>query len=87
MLLIFFSVSASAAPFAYVTNQASNNVSVIDLATNKTVATVPVGKAPAGVAVNSKIKKAFITNAEGGDVSVIDIATNKVIDTIPTGEA
>jgi YVTN family beta-propeller protein len=37
-----------AAPFAYVANETSNNVSVIDTATNTVVATVPVGITPLG---------------------------------------
>src|SRR5207244_13089157 len=36
---------------AYVTNSGSNTVSVIDIATNAVVATVPVGLVPAGVAI------------------------------------
>ena len=43
---------AFAAPFAYITNQTSNDVSVIDIATNTVVANVPVGASPFGVAVN-----------------------------------
>ena len=39
-----------AAPFAYITNQGSHDVSVIDLATDAVVATVPVGRGPAGAA-------------------------------------
>jgi YVTN family beta-propeller protein len=41
---------ASAAPFAYVANTASNNVSVIDTATSPPmmVATIQVGRAPMG---------------------------------------
>ncbi len=35
-------------PFAYITNQDSNNVSVIDTATNTVTATVPVGHSPEG---------------------------------------
>jgi YVTN family beta-propeller protein len=42
---------AAAAPFAYVANEGSANVSVIDTATNKVVATVPVGNNPFAVAV------------------------------------
>ena len=37
---------AEAAPFAYVTNSGANTVSVIDIPTNKVVATVPVGFFP-----------------------------------------
>ena len=44
--------SSSKGPFAYITNYESNNVSVIDTATNTVTATVNVGKRPLGVAVN-----------------------------------
>ena len=40
-----------AAPFAYVTNYGSNNLSVIDIATNTVVPTVAVGPDPHSVAV------------------------------------
>jgi YVTN family beta-propeller protein len=36
---------------AYVTNNVSNNVSVIDSASNTVVATVPVGSNPVGVGI------------------------------------
>ena len=41
---------AEAAPFAYIANASSGTVSVIDMATNTVVATVPVGGFPSGIA-------------------------------------
>jgi YVTN family beta-propeller protein len=79
---------AAAAPFAYVTNFGANSVSVIDTATNKVVATVPVGNSPNGVAVTPDGKHAYVTNGADNTVSVIDTATNKVVGTpIPVGIA
>nr|WP_257205711.1 hypothetical protein [Bacillus cereus] len=37
--------------FAYVTNQYSNNVSVIDTSSNTVIATVLVDSRPAGIAI------------------------------------
>ncbi|WP_417896983.1 hypothetical protein [Bacillus toyonensis] len=37
--------------FAYVTNSISDNVSVINIATNTVVATIPVGGFPWGIAI------------------------------------
>ena len=51
-----------AAPFAYITNQDSNNVSVIDTATNTVTATVPVGHSPEGVAVSPDGTKVYVTS-------------------------
>ena len=72
-----------AAPFAYITNEVSNDVSVIDLATNTVSATIPVGTTPKGVAVNPACTKVYVANYGSNDVSVIDTATQAVIATIP----
>jgi YVTN family beta-propeller protein len=42
----------SLAQNAYITNETSNNVSVIDTKTNKVTVTIPVGTGPFGVAVS-----------------------------------
>jgi YVTN family beta-propeller protein len=72
---------------AYVTNEGSNNVSVIDTATNTVeAATIPVGSLPYGVAVTPDGKHAYVTNEGSNSVSVIDTATNTVeAATIPVG--
>ena len=57
---------------AYITNQGSNNVSVIDVVNNKVITTIEVGKAPVGVAVSTKLAKVFISNVDGQSISVID---------------
>jgi YVTN family beta-propeller protein len=72
--------AAYAAPFAYISNFASNTVSVIDTATNTVVATVPVSF-PFGVAVNPAGTFAYVTDASN-TVSVIDTATNTVVATV-----
>jgi YVTN family beta-propeller protein len=70
---------------AYVANFGSNTVSVIDIATNTVVATIPVGVEPAGVAITPDGTRAYVTNFVG-TVSVIDAATNTVVVTIPVGQ-
>ena len=70
---------------AYITNQRSNTVSVIDTATNTVSATIPVGVNPVGVAVNPGGSKVYVANLSANTVSVIDTATNTVIATIPVG--
>jgi len=78
---------AQGAELAYITNQESRNVSVIDTATLAVVATVPVGDGPFGVAVNPAGTRVYVTNLESDDVSVIDTATHTVIATVPVGDA
>ena len=62
---------------AYITNNQSNNVSVIDTRTNEVTATVPVGGGPYGVAVSPDGRKVYTANWYY-DVLVIDTATNAV---------
>src|ERR1700736_3417162 len=62
---------AEAAPFAYVANEHSNTVSVIDTATNTLVATIPVGTIPFAVAVTPNGKRVYVTNDGSNTVSVI----------------
>jgi len=76
---------------AYVTNDNSDTVSVIDTATNTVVATVDVGIFPIDVAVSPDGTRAYVVNSSGSTVSVIDTATNTVVATLavehPTGVA
>jgi YVTN family beta-propeller protein len=67
----------------YVANSGSNNVSVIDTATNTVIKTIPVGAQPYGVAVNLSGTKVYVTNQESANVSVIDTVTNTVTASIP----
>lgn len=90
LALVFFSITifsanAFAAPYAYIANWGSANVSVLDTATNTVVATIPVGTAPAGVAVNLLGTRVYVTNDYDNTVSVIDTSTNAVVATIPVG--
>jgi YVTN family beta-propeller protein len=62
--------------FAYVANQGSNNVSVIDRATNSVVTTIGGIPAPGGVAVTRDGKEVWVV--ADNEVDVIDTATNTV---------
>ncbi len=69
----------------YVTNEDSNNVSVINRQTNSVVATVLVGKRPKGVAASSlkERPKIYVVNSESNSISIIDPTTNKVEIEVP----
>ena len=65
LMLVITAVAAAATgvgPFAYITNSASNNVSVIDTASNEVTATVNVGSLPFGAAANPNGKKVYVAN-------------------------
>lgn len=77
---------AGAAPFAYVTNQASHDVSVVDLATDRNIATVPVDRGPAGVAVANATGSVFVAHPEAGTIAVIDMRQQRVTQRLRTVE-
>jgi gliding motility-associated-like protein len=72
--------------FAYITNNNANTVSVINIGTNKVVATITVGTNPSGVAISPDGTRVYIVNSNSSTVSVINTASNTVIATIPIGE-
>jgi len=78
---------AQGADLAYIANQASNNVSVIDTAAQSVIATVPVGSEPFGVAINPAGTRVYVANQGGNNVSVIDAPAQTVIATLPVGSA
>ncbi len=68
--------------FAYVTNWAGNNVSVVDLEQQKEVARINTGRSPEAMALSADGKKLFVANADSSNISVIDLDTNEVSFTI-----
>ncbi|MGH8543589.1 MAG: YncE family protein, partial [Gammaproteobacteria bacterium] len=69
----------------YTANTGANTVSVIQVASRKPLASIPVGKDPGGVLPNRMGQLVYITNKESNDVSVIDTSSRKVVATIPVG--
>lgn len=69
----------------YVTNEGSNNVSVINRQTDEVVSTVMVGKRPRGIATGLRRQhlRIYVANSGSNSVSVIDPTTNKVETEIP----
>ncbi len=72
-------------PIAYITNYGSNNISVIDTATDKVTATVNVDAGPEGVVVTPDGKTVYVANNNSSTVSVIDTETNTVKATVDVG--
>ena len=78
--------SATTEVVAYVTNQASGTVSVIETSGNTVAATVTVGDGPGGVAITPDGAFAYVSNFQGsGTVSVIETSTNTVAATVTVG--
>ena len=75
---MFSGSTESLAQNAYITNNQSNNVSVINTRTNEVITTIPVGGGW-GVAVSPDGRKVYVAN---GELAVIDTATNTVATTL-----
>ena len=80
LLLAFLTSTTMGQYFAYVPNMGNwdytpDDVSIIDLATNAVVATVPVGSFPQGIAINPAGTAAYVANSADNSFTVIDIPT------------
>ncbi len=69
----------------YVTNEGSDNVSVINRQSGKVVATVMVGESPRGIAAGLRRDrmKVYVANSGSDSISVIDPTSNRVEQEIP----
>ena len=70
---------------AYVANDGSNNVSVVEVATNQVIYTIPVGTGPFDVAVTPDGSLVYVANDSSNNVSVIATASNTVTATVTVG--
>jgi YVTN family beta-propeller protein len=69
----------------YVTNDADDMVSVIDVESNKPVASIPVGRGPHGVASTANGRFVVVANRGGTMLSVIDTESKAVVATPEVG--
>jgi gliding motility-associated-like protein len=75
-------VTPSPSGFAYINNNNDNTVSVVNTATNKVIALIPVGTKPLGTAISRDGSMVYVANYGSNTISVINAATNKVVSTI-----
>jgi DNA-binding beta-propeller fold protein YncE len=69
----------------FISDGRENKVTVFDLKTLATLATVDVGKVPDAICYEPKTKRVFTFNARGNDATAIDATTNKVLGAIALG--
>ncbi len=69
----------------YVANNLTNNVAVINTATDALIKTIPAGEQPRWVTITPDGKHVYVSNSRSGTVSIIDSGTDAVIKTVTVG--
>ena len=83
--LASLSTFASAAPFAYVPNEGSGTVTVIDTASDEVVANIPTGKKPRGLAISGNWL--YVSDQPNNRLQMIDLQQRKAAGVIALGES
>jgi YVTN family beta-propeller protein len=68
--------------FLYVGNAKSNNISVIDLATNKVIKNITVGSGTHDIKISDDQQIVYTTDIDSGTVSIVNTTSNTLIDQI-----
>lgn len=81
-----FSVFIPARPIlslvGYVTNSASNNITVFDKKAEQAVAVIATGSRPAGMAMDQIRRRAYVALSGDDSIEVVDIATGDILNRI-----
>ena len=64
---------------AFITNQESNMLDIIDLKLKKNIKQIKVGEKPAGIAIDKINKIVFVSNPESNNISKINLKKNFMI--------
>src|SRR2546427_2333508 len=87
ILALAFLSLARAAPFAYVPNERSGTVSVIDTASDRVVATIKTGGKPRGIAASPDGRRLYVSDQPNGSLVVVDLAARAISEQIPVGKS
>jgi YVTN family beta-propeller protein len=64
---------------AFITDQTGDEISVLDLASKRVVAEIPVAGKPAGIAIARDGRTAYVTSTEGKFVSLIETVSRNIV--------
>src|ERR1043166_7413152 len=78
---------ARAAPLAYVSNEGSASVSVVDTATDKVVSTLKIGEKPRGIALSPDAKRLYISDQTANALRVIDTEKGSEMAKVALGDS
>ena len=71
--------------FAYVSDQNSAMVSVVNTTTNQTIKNISVGSGPIGISVSPNGNYVYVANSGSDTLSIINTSTNTNVDTLGVG--
>jgi YVTN family beta-propeller protein len=78
-------LEGAAAPFAYVPNEGSGTLSIIDTATDQVVGEVAVGQKPRGTVVSADGRTAYVSDQPSNVLVIVDLVARKRSGTIAVG--
>lgn len=82
---LLFPCIVMAAPFAYVSNEKSGTISVIDIATDSVVAEIKAGAKPRGAAAARNTL--YVSDQPANALLMLDLQSRKASGTVPLGES
>src|SRR5476649_878407 len=88
--IVAASLSAGAAlaqPYAYVPNEKSSTISVIDTATDRVTGEIQAGSRPRGIAASPDGKFIYVSDQPNRALNVIDVAKKAITAKIELGES
>jgi PQQ-dependent catabolism-associated beta-propeller protein len=85
VLVVVTAAEAHAELRIFVTNERSDDVTVIAADSGTVLKTIAVGKRPRGIVASADGKRVYVANSNSDALSVIDAATLTVAGTIPAG--
>src|SRR5437868_14526835 len=83
--LVAFTHAPSSAFIAYVSNEKSNTISVIDIDKLAVVKTIKVGQRPRGIELSKDGKFILVAVGDDDTIQVIDSKTDEIVAALPSG--
>jgi YVTN family beta-propeller protein len=83
--IVLASIGTGQAGTAFVSNEKSNTVTVIDTATFAAVKTIKVGQRPRGIEVSKDGKHVYVAVGDDDTIEILDTKTHEIIGNLPSG--
>jgi YVTN family beta-propeller protein len=85
--LLAASAAPAGTPLAYVPNEGSGSISIIDTSTDAVVGEIPAGKKPRGTVITRDGLTAYVSDQPNNRLLVVDLAQRRVTGDIALGES